>query len=305
MGKLLFLRGGAAGVAAYTPEDGEPVWDQFNKIPAVGDGATVGGIKIVTTEGTQTLKNKSVYQLKMDDNGGAGAQEILDKNGKTALRFFSVASAVNYLQFNNQATGSHPALLSAGADTHIDLQLRPKNSGKVYAGPGGSTMAVNDQQTANPTLGASGGVLVDGQKVYRTDLAEWFVYDSARNKWLSESLIVYAFGHSSNGISAGAQLRSIGLGSDANSVYYLPYATTIVGYTYARADSDASSFDVMVNAATTVFTINSSATRGVDMSSAISYDLAAGDDLWARVDDSASNAMDPRTLLLYTRRKAT
>jgi hypothetical protein len=39
-------RGTAAEVAAYTPLDGEPVWDGENKLLYVGDGQTQGGILV-------------------------------------------------------------------------------------------------------------------------------------------------------------------------------------------------------------------------------------------------------------------
>jgi len=39
-------RGNAAEVAAYTPLDGEPVWDSESKLLYVGDGQTQGGIAV-------------------------------------------------------------------------------------------------------------------------------------------------------------------------------------------------------------------------------------------------------------------
>jgi hypothetical protein len=45
----------------------------------------------------------------------------------------SVASAVNYVQITNAATGNGPILEAAGTDTNIDLNLKPKGTGSIAA----------------------------------------------------------------------------------------------------------------------------------------------------------------------------
>jgi len=49
---LVFSLGNAAEVAAYTPLDGEPVWDSESKVLYVGDGQTQGGILVGRPEAT-------------------------------------------------------------------------------------------------------------------------------------------------------------------------------------------------------------------------------------------------------------
>jgi hypothetical protein len=46
----------------------------------------------------------------------------------------NVASAVNYLQITNRATGSGPLISALGSDTNIDLPLSPKGTGVVCYG---------------------------------------------------------------------------------------------------------------------------------------------------------------------------
>lgn len=306
MGKIRFLRGVSTGAALYTGESGEPVYETDTGIIRVCNGSTPGGTRFVSEDGTQTLTNKTFIAAKIDD-GGTGVQQIRDKYGYTALRFVSQNNAVNYLQFNNGATGFGPVLAAGGSDTHIDVRLKAQGgAGKCYAGPSGAPMAINDRQTSNPSVGINNtSPVVGGQQLWRSDLLEWFYYDDARAKWLSMAVIPYLFGHSGNDLAPDIRLRTIGQASDTDSVYRIPYPTTIVGYSYARVDSDLSGFSTMVNAATLKFTVATSATRGSDVSSTINYDLAADDDLWVKIAGTAENSMSPRTFILYTRRKST
>lgn len=56
---------------------------------------------------------------------------ILDENSNEQLMFTTTASAVNYLDVTNAATGSGPLLQAAGSDTDVDLRIQAKGAGNV------------------------------------------------------------------------------------------------------------------------------------------------------------------------------
>lgn len=66
---------------------------------------------------------------------------IVDSNGDKYLDFTSVASAVNYYNITNAATGNPPALTAAGTDTNITAKISSKGTSPVdlYGGLGGSS----------------------------------------------------------------------------------------------------------------------------------------------------------------------
>jgi hypothetical protein len=68
--------------------------------------------------------------------------------GLEALRINGAASAVNYLDISNAATGSPPVLLPAGTDANISLHLRSKGTGDVRFMPGGTTTLACYQATS-------------------------------------------------------------------------------------------------------------------------------------------------------------
>lgn len=69
------------------------------------------------------------YSLLFDTNTG-----IRDDSSNEQLLFTKTASAVNYLNITNSATGNAPALAAAGDDTNIDLLLNAKGTGKLKKG---------------------------------------------------------------------------------------------------------------------------------------------------------------------------
>jgi hypothetical protein len=67
----------------------------------------------------------------------ADAKGIFDGAGNEQLIFQETASAVNYLEVTNAATGTHPLLAAAGSDASVRLHLDSKgSSGKVVVGTG-------------------------------------------------------------------------------------------------------------------------------------------------------------------------
>jgi hypothetical protein len=117
--------------------------------------ATDKGIKMVYSDGTNVVdtaftKLSSDYTPTLsgvlDTNGNdvviddAGAIE--DDSNNPYIRFQKTASAVNYIDVTNQATGSGPAIDAVGSDSNIDMNISPKGIGRVVLG------AASIQQTA-------------------------------------------------------------------------------------------------------------------------------------------------------------
>jgi len=112
-------------------------------------GSTDKGTKMVYSNGTDVvdtaftdLSSDITPQLSgvLDTNGNdividdAGAIE--DDSNNPYVRFQKTASAVNYIDVTNQATGSGPAIDAVGSDSNIDLNISPKGIGRVVLGAG-------------------------------------------------------------------------------------------------------------------------------------------------------------------------
>src|SRR5210317_182274 len=93
---------------------------EFNS--ALSDGS------FATLAGTETLAYKTLTAPKFADGGF-----IADSNGNAQIVFNTTASAVNYLDVTNAATGNGITLASAGGDTNIDIKISPKGSGVIDA----------------------------------------------------------------------------------------------------------------------------------------------------------------------------
>lgn len=227
-------------------------------------------------------------------------QGFYDQNGNEVVQVAGVSSAVNHWAFSNATTGNSPTFQpGTGGDSNINGLVIGRGTGYPHIGQSGKAVGIAGIDTANPSATSEGAIH------YRSDLEEWFFYDSSRSKWLSLSKDPWPFGHSSTGLAASTGLRVIGLatsdGTDAN--YKVPYDCTIVAWSYSRADSDSSVFEIMANTSTVKVTINTSATTATSLTE--NTDLSSGDELWVRVGSGAANAMDPRTFMVWTRRRAT
>jgi hypothetical protein len=66
------------------------------------------------------------YNIQFDDAHG-----IFDDSNNEIILFQKTASAVNYIDVTNSATGNSPSMVAAGSDTNISLALAAKGSGVV------------------------------------------------------------------------------------------------------------------------------------------------------------------------------
>jgi hypothetical protein len=124
--------------------------DFENAVKEIAAGATIGGVDVVTTTGTQTLSGKTLTAPKFADGGF-----IADANGNEMIVLDTVTSAVNEVTVANAATGAGPSISSTGTDADVDLLLVAKGSGVVKA-DGAEVATISGTQTlSNKTLTAA------------------------------------------------------------------------------------------------------------------------------------------------------
>ena len=130
--------------------------DNTGAITVAAVGTASGSL--VSTDGTQTLTNKTLTTPRIDS--------IKDTNGNTVLNLSAVASAVNYVQIDNGPTGSPGAVYirALGSDSNINLNLHSKGSGVVTLRDSANTLilsasavasAVNYTKVVNAATGGS------------------------------------------------------------------------------------------------------------------------------------------------------
>jgi len=120
------------------------------------------GTKVVYSNGTDVIDTgltdlSSDYSPQLsaalDTNGNdiiiddAGAIE--DDSNNPYIRFQKTASAVNFLDVTNQATGSAPEVAAVGTDTNIDFNLTPKGIGRVTLNGNGKINGVAEKVTVS------------------------------------------------------------------------------------------------------------------------------------------------------------
>jgi len=122
--------------------------------------ATDKGTKVLYINGTDVV-DSNVGKVSndispslsgiLDTNGNdividdAGAIE--DDANNPYIRFQKTASAVNFLDVTNQATGSPPDVAAVGTDTNIDLNLTPKGIGRVTLNGNGKINGLAEKVT--------------------------------------------------------------------------------------------------------------------------------------------------------------
>jgi hypothetical protein len=152
-------------------------------LPAVssaGDGFTVSIKKIdssantVTIDGnsSETIDGSLTYVLTKQNEGTGfivdgvatawrvvpAVKNLKDSNNNLVIETTATASAVNYINATNAATGNNPSLAAAGTDSNINLSLTGKGTGNVVIGSNKLQLG-----TSGPTIGpSSGGIDFEG-----------------------------------------------------------------------------------------------------------------------------------------------
>jgi hypothetical protein len=105
----------------------------------------------------------------LDTNGNdividdAGAIE--DDSNNPYIRFQKTASAVNFLDVTNQATGSAPEVAAVGTDTNIDFNLTPKGIGRVTLNGNGKIQGLAEKVNVNGTFTSNINIDTNTQSV--------------------------------------------------------------------------------------------------------------------------------------------
>lgn len=126
-----------------------------------GDG--VSGAPTISIPAAVTLTGKTLTGGTLDTPTlttprFADLGYIADASGNEMLAFDSAASAVNYVQLENSATGVAPGVTAEGSDTNIDLALFGKGTGKVnLAGHYGTPSTYTPSAAATATLNLANG----------------------------------------------------------------------------------------------------------------------------------------------------
>jgi len=98
--------------------------------------------------------------LRLDGNfirigSTSAAQDVIkDANGNTVIRFpTAVASAVNYFQLSNSATGNSIVVEALGGDADVSIHLKPKGSnGEIIVGNSTATAVIESSGSQNLIL---------------------------------------------------------------------------------------------------------------------------------------------------------
>ena len=98
--------------------------DRNINLPALTDSDTFVFQNQIQTLTNKTLTTPTITNPIIDSN-------LLDASGNPSVHIKTVASAVNYFEFQAATTGQNPSLNTVGTDTNIDLILDPKGSGTV------------------------------------------------------------------------------------------------------------------------------------------------------------------------------
>lgn len=111
----------------------------------------------------QTDIDMNGYNIKFDTATG-----LKDDSGNEQLMLTKTASAVNYLNVTNTATGTGPLIAATGDDAAVDLRLDAKGSGRIKALDG---LDVTGSITATSTIAGTGitGTTITGTSTGSVD----------------------------------------------------------------------------------------------------------------------------------------
>lgn len=112
------------------------------------DGRDVSADGALAASALQDVVDDTTPQLggDLDANGRNigfdDATGITDDSGNEQILFAKSASAVNYIQVGNGATGSAPSIAATGSDTNVNLFIRGKGTGSIIMADGGTNTAL-------------------------------------------------------------------------------------------------------------------------------------------------------------------
>lgn len=174
--------------------------------------------------------------LVSDTNG------ILDESSNAQLLFSTTASAVNYLNLSNAATGNGPSLVVAGTDTDIDLNINAKGTGDVLFN--GSDVICGDPGTEASGININGVTYDSALKVSDIAGANIAQFILHRHSTTSQSLIVGARSNSdtsAHGVVTNGQSLLTTYGAGWTASHYDIFGCIDIGVDSAGTVSATSS----------------------------------------------------------------
>lgn len=147
-----------------TGTTGGLVFDTTLSEPKYYDGAswlTVGGINNVVEDITPQLGgdlDTNSFHIDFDDAHG-----IRDDSGNEQLIFQKTATAVNYLEITNAATGNDVTFAAVGDDANVGLDITPKGTGRVTVTQLEAPLPINTPALGSPEAYTT--VLDDAEKM--------------------------------------------------------------------------------------------------------------------------------------------
>jgi hypothetical protein len=146
----------------FTPAAANDMANSVNAATNVTvDGASVSNYELDPTP--LTASDVGAYSRAEVDDAIEAAKngpelinpKVVDSSGGNVARYGSVANGVNYLTFNNSATGASPSIsATASADTNASILAIPKGSGRltVYVDTGQTPIISGSGVDANHNL---------------------------------------------------------------------------------------------------------------------------------------------------------
>lgn len=168
---LQFITKGAGFIGFRTGGKASPLSQMFITHTAVAvnywsfTGAPTGSSIAVIAGGSD-----STVGINISAKGVADINLFTDTATKRALNLTAVASAVNYAQIIQSATGNGVAYAVAGTDTDIDVILTAKGAGLMKVGLAGMMIANNTVATVLGSLGPTGA---------HTTVQEWLRFKNS------------------------------------------------------------------------------------------------------------------------------
>ena len=277
----------ANGLMIFNTDEGKPQyytnssWISLHGEVDAGAGITVpdplqlgNGTVTAPTFGFSSDTNTGIYRVGADQLG-------ITAGGVRVTQFTGVASAVNYFDVTNAATGNPVLLNAAGTDANVSIVVTPKGSGNVRVDS--TTGAFMPPRMSTAQRDALTGVA--GMVIYNTTLNVAQYYNGTGWVNTREEVLWYAVGDETSAITSGT----------AKLTFRMPFAMTLTAVraslsTAQGADGGGGIFTVDVNEAgstilSTKLTIdNNEKTTATAATAAVISDTALADDAEMTVD---------------------
>lgn len=245
-------------------------------------------------------QERRLYAMNGVKLGGIAAwhTDLVDVNNKKIIGGVAGATVVNFLQVTASLTGQPVRVQAAGDDTNIQLLVLSKGTSQVLAGRSGQQVPVNQRESDNPATG------VNGEQLYRLDLAELFLMRGANTKWLA-SMRDHLWTFNNN--ATGSFGRQGALQASATLGVRVDFTTVVtgIGWNLELSGSSPSSAIEIVRCDGVPNVLASQAVGGtLSGFAALDVDMTVTSDYAIRWNDGGSGFNATGYVNLYLRRRA-